>query len=149
MKNLTKFLKYAKKKAYASKLTFPKKTIFNGKRHIIKKDDLIYIDTYYGDKTFSGKEVILIKKSPVWSMVYYGGIKDNDLNKKDIYKFLKYCLRDIPDTFPIRGKNNIVKNRFKYVNKWKGDLKSFEGNERIYFKEKLVYSLRYIGGKIN
>lgn len=45
-----------------------------------------------------------------------------------------------------RGPSIFLKNDFKYVNKVKGVVGRFEGEETIFFKDKLVYQLNYHGG---
>ncbi len=149
LEKLKNFLRESKKKTYASIFSIPKKIEGMGKRYIIKKGDLTYLDSYHGEKIFSGKEVVLFKDCVIWSMVYFGGIKEDIKDEKIIYKFLKFCLKKVPIEFPIRGPKEFSKGDFKYVNRWNGNFYYFYGKEEIFNQEKLVYTLNYFGGKIS
>ena len=146
---LKQFLAKAKQKTYASKLSIPKRTEDKGKQYTVNIGELTYTDLYHGEKNFSGKEMVLLKGTPIWSMVYFGGTQDNSINENKVYGFLKSCLMNLPQEFPIRGPKEFSKGEFKYTNTWEGDLDNFKGEEKIYITGKLVYTLNYSGGNIS
>jgi len=43
-----------------------------------EENDYHYLDSYFGEKDFSGEEIVYFKELPIWSMNYYGKmIKEN------------------------------------------------------------------------
>jgi len=64
----------------------------------------------------------------------------------EAFTFLKKCIGKIPDEFPARGPKKLIDGKFKYVNKWKGDIKGFVGEEAIFFNGSQVCFRNYIGG---
>ena len=148
MEELLNFLRKAKGKTYASLWALPKKIEGGGKRYAVKKGDFTYKDVYYGEKQFFGQEIVFRKNKAIWSMTYNGGIIGKYTNSEKCYRFLKSCLRKMPADFPIRGPKTYTKGTFKYINSWQGDIKKFRGEEKIFFRGKLIYSLNYGGGLI-
>ena len=62
--------------------------------------------------------------------------------------FLKEALKTVKKNEPFRGADKYKKEHFEYINKVKGDIKSFKGEEKIFYNNKLVYVLTYHGGFI-
>ena len=49
---------------------------------------------------------------------------------------------------PFRGPDNFEQNDFKYANTAGGDINNFKGEEKIFYKDKLIYELFYHGGSV-
>ena len=148
-KELLNFIRYAKKKAYASTKSVEKKTKDGGRNYLIKKGDYKYTDTYFGNLIDSGQERVYYKGKVVWLMAYRGGIKEKDEEKsKEAFIFLKKCISKSPKNFPARGPKEIKKREFRYENKWKGDIEGFVGEENIYFNENKICFRNYLGGLV-
>ena len=81
-------------------------------------------------------------------MNYYGEIVSKIIPTKEIYQFLQEVLKRITEDKPFRGPDNFKQGDFEYFNKAEGTLKSFEGEEKIFYKKQLVYKLNYTGGLI-
>ena len=146
-KELLDFVAYAKKKSYADLNSIWKKIDGGGKRCTIKKSDFTYVDTYFGGLIDSGQEKISYKGKVVWIMAYRGGSLNENLSKES-FNFLKECIGKIPKAFPARGPKNFVRDKWKYQNKWKGNIWSFVGEEYIYYCGKKVCFRNYLGGLI-
>jgi len=84
----------------------------------------------------------------VWGMNYYGKITSETIPAKQIYQFLQETLKKITEDKPFRGPDNFKQGDFEYFNKVEGTLEDFKGNEKIFYKEQLVYKLNYNGGLI-
>jgi len=82
-------------------------------------------------------------------MNYAGRCTNTDVSTSDIYTFLKDALSQVSINFPFRGINVFENNDFKYTNDSNGDVNFFSGEEKIYYKEKLVYELKYHGGGVS
>ena len=147
---LIEFLKIAKKKTYASFFSKPKIREGKVKEHNIRLGNFKYIDTYFGDLKFNGKEIVFLDEFLIWEMRYIGRILDKNyyfLHKK-IYYFLKMALKQLPEDFPVRGPKNFNLGKYRYENNWNGNLNNFKGVEKIFYKKKIVYILEYCGGKV-
>lgn len=81
----------------------------------------------------------------IWS------IKGRVLNGEttDVYaEVLKLALKNVDNKLPLRGPKEFIVKDYKYIFEAIGTLDMFEGIERIYKKDKLVYELKCHGGKI-
>ena len=141
------FIGYAKKKGYADSNSVWKKSKDGGESLTIKKGNYIYTDTYFGGLVDSGQERIYHKGRVVWVMAYRGGALNKLLAKK-AFSFLKECISKIQKEFPARGPKKVVKDNWRYENKWEGDIKGFVGEESIYYKDKKVTFRNYLGGLV-
>ena len=63
--------------------------------------------------------------------------------------FLHAALLLRPAEMPYRGPRLYRDGRFTYHNTVEGDFSWFAGHEEIYCDERLVYELRYHGGRID
>ena len=81
-------------------------------------------------------------------MNYYGRTISKSIPSKQIYQFLQMALKKIPKDKPFRGSRRFKKDNFQYFNKIKGTVEKLEGEEKIFYKGKLVYELVYYGGII-
>ena len=149
MNNFVKFLVKAKKNTYASDCEFKEKKLKDGAKELtFSKNDFIYRDRYYGSKKFIGEEVVFVGNKPYWAMNYSGSCINNKCSASDIYIFLKKCLKKVNSKTIFRGSEKFEENEFIYINKFKGDVEDFYGEEFIYYKNKKVYKLKYHGGLI-
>jgi hypothetical protein len=140
------FLIKAKRATYAGNGN--EKRLKDGCKELFyKQKSLTYKDKYFGSKQFSGQEIVFSNEKPIWVMNYSGGVKRMFFTSK-IYNFLKKALLKIPKNAPFRGPKEFIKGLWKYKNMWKGDIKKFRGKEEIFYKNKLVYELKYQGGNL-
>lgn len=146
---LINFIANAKKQAYASSTSKPKKTKDGGKTYTIKKGDYQYTDTYFGNLIDSGQERVYYKGKVIWVMSYRGGLCLGFENfGEQAFNFLKKCISKMPKNFPARGPKELKEEEFKYENKWKGDIEGFVGEENIYYNGKQVCFRNYLGGLV-
>jgi len=145
--DLNKFLVKAKINTYASKGERGEKLLLDkSKEFKFEEKDLRYRDRYFGSKSFIGEEIVFKKKKPIWGMNYCGGVVSSNVSEKEIYSFLKESLKRVKKDKPFRGPNIFKENSFKYINRTEGSIENFSGEEKIYYKNKLVYKLNYQGG---
>ena len=141
------FIAKAKKQAYASTSSKPRKTKDGGKTYTIKQSNLKYVDTYFGNLVDCGQERVYLKEKVIWVMAYRGGMcKGFENLDEQAFNFLKKCMRKIPKKFPARGPKTFKQGKFKYENKWKGDINGFVGEEKIYYNGKQICFRNYVGG---
>ncbi len=144
---LLNFIAYAKKKSYADPNSVWKKIKGGGERCTIKKGYFTYVDTYFGTLIDCGQERISYKDKVVWIMAYRGGSLNEKLST-EAFEFLKECIGKTPKHFPARGPKKFAKGKWKYQNKWKGNIWDFVGEEYIYYNGKKVAFRNYLGGLI-
>lgn len=141
------FIVEAKKGTYASAANFDA-TLVDSSRMASKdlayeKGDFKYLDTYVGSSRFSGSEVVYHKKKPVWSMNYNGRLLSGQLGD-----FLTKMLSFVSAELPYRGPDFYREGRYSYVNLVSGEFDWFQGSERIYYENELIYELVYHGGAV-
>lgn len=148
-RELLRFIAKAKKQAYASGTSKPKKTKDGGKTYIIKEGNYKYSDTYFGNLVDSGQERVYYKGKVIWTMAYRGGIYEKyEKMSGEAYNFLKKCISKIPKSFPARGPKKVIIGKFKYKNNWEGNINGFIGRENIYYKGNKICFRNYLGGLI-
>lgn len=139
----------AKKQAYASTSSKPKKTKDGGKTYKIKQGDLMYVDTYFGNLVDCGQERVYLNGKVIWVMAYRGGIYDKYQHfHNEAFNFLKKCISKMPKNFPARGPRRLKIGKFRYENSWQGNIEGFTGEENIYLDGKKICFRNYIGGLI-
>lgn len=143
---LIEFLIKAKTSTYADGIKFKvPSTKPNSIDYHYEEDNFIYHDTYFGSKEFYGEEIVYFDNSPIWHMKYKGGILNAETT--DVYaKVLKPALKNIDNKLPVRGPKEFLIDNYKYTFELIGSIEKFEGTERIYKKENLVYELICYGG---
>jgi len=147
MKGFKIFLSKAKKNTYALSDGEAKKVLSDGAKEFTFREGLFYYrDRYYGFDPFVGEEVVFYNKKPIWAMNYSGRCISKNISSKEIYDFLKKCLKRVNAKTLYRGPLEYKIRDFLYKNKVKGDNDYFNGNESIYLKGKKVYELNYSGG---
>ncbi len=108
-----------------------------------------YLDSYYGGTDFLGQEVVWFEDRPVWAMNYYGRVLDGQLiDGERAGRVIKASL-----TMMYREKRfwvalEIFMKAMKYYDESNGDLRSFNGVERIFCNGTEAYRLDYHGGMI-
>ena len=148
-RKIVKFIAKAKKQAYASTSSKPKKTKDGGKTYSIREGNLLYTDTYFGNIIDSGQERVYYRGKVIWVMAYRGGIFDKyQFMHQEAFNFLKKCISRMPKDFPARGPRSFKEGKFRYENKWKGNLEGFVGEENIYFDKNKICFRNYVGGLV-
>jgi hypothetical protein len=148
-KEIVDFIAFAKKQAYASASSKPKKTKDGGKTYTIKKGNYVYTDTYFGNLIDCGQERLFVNGKVYWVMSYRGGILDRYVSlHNEAFVFLKKCISKMPRKFPARGPKVVKIDDWRYENKWKGNIEGFIGEENIYYKNQKVCFRNYVGGLI-
>ncbi len=146
---LSKFLVKAKINTYASSGERGEKILLDGSKEFkFKEGEFRYRDRYFGFNPFIGEEIVWYKERVIWGMNYYGKIILEIVPPKQIYQFLQEALKKVSEDNPFRGPKKFKKDNFQYSNKIKGKIEKFEGEEKIFYKGKLVYRLIYHGGTI-
>lgn len=145
---LIEFLIKAKVSTYADGIKYKVlSTKPNSIDYHYEEDNFIYHDTYLGSKEFYGEEIVLFDNKPIWHMEYKGGVLNDE--SIDVYaKVLKPALKNVDKKLPLRGSQEFCIDDYKYTFEINGTLNRFEGKERIYKKDKLVYELICHGGKL-
>ncbi|MFC1733935.1 DUF5680 domain-containing protein [candidate division KSB1 bacterium] len=105
-------------------------------------------DNYFGGEPYGGREVVSFDNKPIWMMVYYGLVHEN--NKiEDVYPFLMESLSNATQEMPYRGPESYENDSFRYENKFTGTMEHFSGTEKIYKDDTCVYEASYIGGLVD
>lgn len=141
---LADFLVQAKKETYAAKKNKKESSRLQSHDYQFQKDDYIYVDSYFGTSKFSGQEVVYEKDVPVWSMNYYGSVIGQHFDGD----FLKEALKHVSVLAPYRGPQSYAKGDFHYFNDYEGDLTDFNGKEKIFYQNILIYEGLYHGGTL-
>lgn len=150
-KKLFTFIQKAGRSTYASSGVYS--TSYNeGGFKILRfnEGDYEYIDTYTGFFRSRGQEVVRFKGQPVWIASYGGGmVEENEALAMQTFGFLKKAfLADEPQFQTCRGPQSLKEGDWEYSYKQEGDIEEFSGYEEIYFKGKLVFYHRMIGGLV-
>ena len=145
---LIEFLIKAKTSTYADGIKYKvPSTRPNSIDYHYEEDSFIYHDTYFGSKEFYGEEIVYFDNSPIWHMEYKGGVQNDETT--DVYaKVLKPALKNVDNKLPLRGPKEFLVGDYKYTFESIGTFDQFEGKERIYKKDKLVYELICHGGNM-
>ncbi len=145
LKELKKFISEARRNTYAGEGKMVDSPRLGGSAQMeYQKGGYLYRDIYFsGEKNFIGQEVVYQNNSPVWSMVYCGSAEP-----KEVSDFLKKSLSSLSEKCRFGEKCEFEKTPFRYEDKGEGTLGQFNGEEKIFIKEKNVYKLRYQGGLI-
>ena len=153
---LKEFLKKAKRNTYAGGKRPEKKGDGSDIFKFTSSDfeGFAYEDVYFGDKKFSGQEIVKHNGVIVWTMVYYGGIIKEILTEDTLYnRFLKKFLSNL-DGILARGQDSqTAKNGndiiiYHNINTENKDIRHFRGREFVLHNGKIIYELFYSGGII-
>jgi len=153
LERLAKFLVKAKTRTYASADSQEIKAERPLHKELeFEEGEFYYRDSYIGFFQAPGMEEVRFGKErkTIWTMAYSGGMlsafsKDGEF-AKETFNFLKKALSLVTEDMPFRGPEELNENSWKYINKVEGDINRFIGHEKIFYKEKEVFSQDYIGG---
>ncbi|MFW9998917.1 MAG: DUF5680 domain-containing protein [Candidatus Hodarchaeota archaeon] len=147
---LINFLVKAKTKTYASVGERGEKILQDGCKELeYSERNFLYRDRYYGFNPFIGEEVVFDNGEFIWGMNYYGSVLGYQISAIEVYRFLQKAMRLVREDRPYRGPNNYIEGDFKYIDESEGNIESFFGNEKIFFRGEEVYKLYYHGGIIS
>ena len=104
----------------------------------------MYYDTYLSSGKFAGEEALWISNAPYWSMNYIGRVTGDNFSGD----FLKEALLRVPEDKPFRGPEEYINEDYKYTCQIDGDYTWFNGLEKIYYKESMIYECLFHGGLI-
>jgi hypothetical protein len=107
--------------------------------------DWLYRDIYFGGLSFAGQETVYREGRPLWSMVYSGGMLDD---QAALGGFLKDALCHVSADRPFRGPSAYRSGEYAYSDASHGGVDRFWGAEQITLRGRLIYDLRYSGGLI-
>lgn len=141
---LTHFIIKAKKLTYAGKKNKIESIRKGSHDYFFEEDEYKYIDSFVGASSFVGQEIVYKNDRVCWSMNYYGRVLDSNFNGD----FLKEALLKVSEINPYRGPEIYKKGEYTYISNTEGDIASFNGNEKIYYKSKKIYECLYQGGLI-
>lgn len=107
------------------------------------------VDNYVGGEPYAGMTKIFFQDKVVWSMVYYGLVDNKVDGFKEVYGFLMKSLLKMPSDYPFRGPREFIEGEWKYTNKWEGEIEQFNGEEKIYLNNEMIFWTKYIGGVVD
>ncbi len=144
---LARFLVEAKRNTYASQMGKTASSRKGSKDLAYEKGGYRYLDSYFGEKDFSGQEVVYLDGVPVWSMNYYGRMTRDEVPPGFI-ETLREALRAVEEARPYRGSAEHVRGDYTYHCRSDGTVLSFQGRESIELEGREVYDLLFHGGQI-
>jgi hypothetical protein len=112
-----------------------------------RKDGYHYIDSYFGEKDFSGEEIVYLGDTPIWSMNYYGKMLRDNVPEGFI-ETLREALLKIRKEEPYRGCRYYARDRYEYFCTTEGAIGFFHGCETVEYEKKEVYRLYFHGGQV-
>jgi hypothetical protein len=118
------------------------------KELVYSEQEFDYRDRYYGNNPFVGEEVVMLQGRVVWAMNYFGGVIDSSADVGSVYTFLQLAMRRVDASRPFRGPERFEQGDYVYEDASRGTSEWFQGEEKIYFKGRLVYTLCYHGGAV-
>jgi hypothetical protein len=145
--DLARFLVEAKRNTYASQKGGIASSRKASKDLGYKKDGWYYLDSYFGEKDFSGQEIVYLDGAPMWSMNYYGRMRRDDVAPGFI-ETLREALLRVEEARPYRGCRSHTRGDYAYHCRSDGTILRFEGRESIEYKAEEVYCLLFHGGQI-
>ncbi|MHB1294041.1 MAG: DUF5680 domain-containing protein [Anaerolineae bacterium] len=107
-----------------------------------------YTDRFVGGRDFCGQAIVSVDEQPVWAMNYLGFTLDREVETQKLAEVIRASLRRIYHEERFIGEAMIAQGRFVYQDTSQGDVRRFQGEERVYRAGTLVYKLWYHGGLI-
>lgn len=111
--------------------------------------DWRFHDNYFGGEPYGGRQIVFYKDKPYWMNVYYGSVRKDIQDIKELYSFLKEAMLHPRKHFPLRGQATYRKDDWEYKSKVKGTIELFLLTEKIFLKNKESYSATFVGGLID
>ncbi|MCR4280246.1 MAG: DUF5680 domain-containing protein [Candidatus Komeilibacteria bacterium] len=144
---LTDFITQAHRATYASGAS-PTVDSQGAHRFNYEVENFTYEDTYYGGAFFIGTEVVRENGRPIWGMNYYGRILNDDINRGDLFSFLREMLTRGEPGMLLRGPKKYKRKSWSYRYSYKGTLGNFTAQETIKYQGKKAYIAHLAGGSI-
>jgi len=144
---LARFLVSAKRNTYASQGGKIPSTRLGAKDLAYQSGRYRYVDSYFGEKDFSGQEVVYTDGVPIWSMNYYGRMLQDDVPEGFI-ETLREALLLVDSDRPYRGSEQYSRGCYRYACHSEGTLLAFHGHEAISYDGAEVYRLYFHGGQV-
>ncbi|MCI5773760.1 MAG: DUF5680 domain-containing protein [Erysipelotrichaceae bacterium] len=141
---LQEFIIKAKRQTYVKKMNKIASTRPCSHDYCYTEGNYKYFDSFFGSSSFSGQETVYKGDSVCWSLNYYGKVLKDQFNGD----FLKEALLLVNEKEPYRGPSLYQKGDFTYTTEVIGDMNSFNGKEKIYYKDMMIYEGFYHGGRI-
>lgn len=140
------FLCEAKKNTYPGNGEEEKNSLrMKSHDYIYNRDNYSYVDTYLGGEKFTGEEAMWMEKNPIWAMNYSG----RALSEQFSLEFLKEALSQVGPENPFRGPDIYQNGDYIYYCSVRGNFTWFQGNEKVFCKDTLVYECFFHGGAIS
>jgi hypothetical protein len=109
-----------------------------------------YLDSYFGDASFMGQEVVYCEGIPVWAMNYYGRILEPAMiEAAEAGQIIQASLSQMYGEGRFLGGFEYRTEGGTYVDTSEGNVASFAGREWIEREGVRVYELVYHGGLVN
>ena len=143
-KPLIDFLLRAKKCTYAAKGVKAAPSRPNSHDYEYAEGDLVYRDTYLGNKNFVGQEAICKDNTPCWAMNYAGRVVGEGFSGD----FLKEALMHVTEELPFRGPPEYTNGVYTYKCSVDGGFLWFSGVEEICCDGVKVYECVFHGGGV-
>jgi hypothetical protein len=116
------------------------------KCYLFEDGEWKYYDGYAGEDWAPGREVVLYKGQPIWSMSYQGrftaSFGNGEFFGDSTFKFLRQALMNFDDKMPFRGPSTFESLDFKlfrYNFKMNGDYEYFTGKEEVSFDNDVIF----------
>ena len=137
MNNLGKFLVNAKRNTYAAQKGKVPSSRKYSKDLAFEENDYYYLDSYFGEKDFSGEEIVYFKELPIWSMNYYGKmIKENI--PEGFIKTLREALQKVSENKPFRGPEEYIRGNINIDAQMK-EILIFSTERKVFFTRMKKY----------
>jgi len=114
------------------------------------EDEFHYHDSFVGFSDFCGQEHVTYKNEPVWSMVYYGYLLEPTQFTGDeaVTVLVKALSKMYQEENRFLGGFYFSEGHYEYRDMNFGHYKRFNGIEKIFKNNALVYELSYCGGTV-
>ncbi|MBN1696741.1 MAG: hypothetical protein JW881_04445 [Spirochaetales bacterium] len=147
MKDLGSFLVKAKINTYAAQKGHVSPSRRASKDMAYTEGDYYYLDSYFGERDFSGQEIVYFRDKPVWCMNYYGTMLKED-PPPGFIETLREALLKVTVAAPFRGPEEYRRGTYIYRCSHEGTVSFFKGTEDIRYDGEEVYRLYFHGGDI-
>lgn len=151
LRELKKFIFSPTNSYFGGNTKYEKRPERKGFFEITAKDgNFSYRDSFTGHIRSRGMEVVRFKGKPVWTSLYGGGmVKGYEKMADETFGFLKQAFQSKnTSSNSFRGPSKYKKDDWEYKYKQEGSLEEFTGYEEIYYRGKLVFFHRIIGGTV-
>ena len=145
---LVDFIVEAKRATYASDAGYVEPCRRGAKDLAYARAPFSYLDSYVGERDFSGQEVVWFGNAPVWSMCYHGTMLA-DPPVAGFIETLRAALKLVQPSRPYRGPKSYRHDGFRYRSDVHGSFDFFHGEETIDYSGLILYRARYHGGTVS